>query len=537
MKLSHRLMLIVGCAVAGLALTAIFSLYELRRSMLDDRRQEIHTVLNLANKQVAYFQELERNGKLTHEEAQARAIESLASLRDGKSSYLWARTVGALGLVDPNPAVIGKVDFGATLPSGKTNWQNYLDHLETTDFAYFNDIVKHPVSGQMASKINGVSRIRGWDWLIGFGVFTDDIDSAFWGMALRFIGIGFILFAIVTVLAISMSRSIYKRLGGEPDYAADIAAAIAAGNLKQRIEGKYEKDSLLAAVAQMQQSLRSMIQGIQQGAGQLTESATSLSNQMQHIDEASHESSEATTSTAAAIEELSVSIDHISNSARETEQNSARSTSLAAEGEGLVNQASSSIQEVSDQILTASSMIEGLESRTREIGGIADVIREIADQTNLLALNAAIEAARAGEQGRGFAVVADEVRKLAERTSKATAEITTMISAIQSDTGSVVTSMQAVTPRVANGVEMANRAAAALREISEGANATLDKVHDVANATSEQSQASASVARNVERIAQMVEESAASVRAANDNVHGLQQLAGNLRASVAQFQL
>ena len=537
MKLSRRLGLIVACAILGLVLVAGFALKTLRDTMLEDRRQEIQSVLGLATKQVAYFQSLEQSGKLNHEEAQARAVEALSSLRDGKKKYLWARTSGALGLVHPNPDVIGKVDWGATLANGKSNFQHYLDTLTTTDFAYFDDMVKRPGSDAPVPKINGVTKVAGWDWIVGYGLFADDIDNAFRSLAWHFLLIGLLVLAGVSGIAFAMARSIYRRLGGEPDYAVAVARAIAAGDLSQQLETRPDDGSLLAAISQMQGSLRQMIDGIQDGAVRLGQAASSLTDQMAQISEASRQSADATTSTAAAIEELSVSVDHISGSARETEVNSTRSSALAADGEALVNRASQTIQAVSDQIAEASGQIESLLERSREIGGIAGVIKEIADQTNLLALNAAIEAARAGEQGRGFAVVADEVRKLAERTTQATGQITSMIGTIQADTGSVVRSMQAVTPRVADGVEMAGQAAAALREINHGAAITLDKVRDVANATAEQSHASTSVAQNVERIAQMVEESADSVRAANTNVHALAQLAGELRASVSSFRL
>jgi len=537
MKLSHRLALMVGCSILGLALIAGFALSTLRNTMLEDKRAEIHTVLNLAAKQLAYFQALEKSGKLSRADAQAKAIEALSSLRDEKRAYLWARTTGALGLVHPNPDVIGKVDFGAIQANGKSNFQNYLDALANTDFAYFDDMAKRSSDEPLAPKINGVTKIADWDWLVGFGIFVDDIDHAFWNLAWRFIGIGVLVLGGVAVLAIGMSRSIASSLGGEPAYAAEVARAIAAGDLSRHVEGKFGKNSLLAAVAQMQHSLRQMIEGIQRGAHQLGQAANGLTDQMHQVDSASQQTSSATSSTAAAIEEMSVTIDHISASARETEDNSARSAQLAADGETLVNQASEAIQKMSGQIVEAARLIEGLVKRTHEIDGIASVIKEIAGQTNLLALNAAIEAARAGEQGRGFAIVADEVRKLAERTTKATEEITTMIGSIQADTTSVVEGMNAVTPQVALGVSMAEQAAVALRQINAEAAATLSQVREVARATSEQGQASASVAQNVERIAQMVEESANSVRAANGNVHALEALAEELRSSVTQFRL
>jgi methyl-accepting chemotaxis protein len=167
--------------------------------------------------------------RVSHEEAQAKAVEALSSLRDGKKYYIWTRTRAALGLSHPNPDVVGKVDFGATLANGKTNWQRYLDNLVTTDFAYFDDVVERPDTEEMAPKINGVMRIDGWDWIIGFGIFVDEINAAFWALAWKFLAIGAVVLAAVIGLAVSMSRSIYRSLGGEPEYAGDVALAIAGG--------------------------------------------------------------------------------------------------------------------------------------------------------------------------------------------------------------------------------------------------------------------------------------------------------------------
>lgn len=537
MKLRYRLALMVFCAVLGLLLIAGFSLSALRSNMVENKRSEIYTVLNLAAQQVAYFQDLEQRGTLSREVAQAKAIEALSSLRDGKKTYLWARTEGALGLVHPNPDVIGKVDVGVTLPDGRSKWQGYLDGLKNTRLAYFDDLAKYPGADQPVPKINGIVKIEGWNWLVGFGIFVDDIDAAFWRLAWQIFAVGLLVVLVTTVLAASLSRGIYRSLGGEPTYATEVARAIAAGDLSRPVQGSFGAQSLLAALATMQASLREMIVSIQSGSVLLGEAASGLTGQMGQIDSASHRTSEATTATAAAIEQMSVTIDHISFSARETETNSARSSQLAAEGEQLVSQAAGAIQQVSAQVQDASVRIAGLVKRTHEIDGITSAISNIASQTNLLALNAAIEAARAGEQGRGFAVVADEVRHLAQRTALATQDITRMISSIQVDTGSVVEGMTAVTPQVAIGVALAEQAAEALREINQGVSVTLVQVREVASSTAEQSQASASVAQNIESIANRVEESAASVRAANDNVHSLERLSQELRASVARFRL
>jgi methyl-accepting chemotaxis protein len=535
-KLSHRLIILVLTAILGLAIIGGLALNTLHATMQDDKRNEIHTVLSLAAQQVGYFQGLEKSGKLSRAEAQAKAVEALTNMRNGSNAYVWARGIDGMGLVHAIADKVGKIDMGKA-PNGKTSIQNYIDNLSTAKFYYYDDFTKNPDTGEMAPKINGVTQIQDWNWFVGFGVFVSDIEKAYWRLAFNFIIIGLVVIVAVVVVAWRISRSIYSSLGGEPSYAASVVGSITNGDLSQTIVHSSGKLSLLTSVAQMQKNLREMIHSIKQGAVELGHAAVGLSGQMHQLDSASQQTSDATTATAAAIEEMSVTIEHISYSAGETEKNSASSTQLAAEGEQLVNDAAKAIQDVSVRVEEASGMIEGLVKRTHEIDSIASVIKNIASQTNLLALNAAIEAARAGEQGRGFAVVADEVRNLAQRTSLATEEITSMITSIQNDTGSVVISMSAVTPQVLQGVQMAEKAATALRDINREASATLVQVREVATSTTEQSLASASVAENIERISNMVEATAESVGQANSNVQSLERLAQELKTSVSRFVL
>jgi len=321
--------------------------------------------------------------------------------------------------------------------------------------------------------------------------------------------------------------------------AVGAAQQISAGRLDGKIEvdGKDEVGQLLQALSKMQEELRAMIGEVAQSAGEVSSSARQFAATAGDSIARAQVRTEATGSTAAAIEEMTVSIGQVAEHAQEASAVATKSSELAREGERIVRAASSEVNSIAESVRHGSDLVETLNRRSAEIGSIIKVIKDIADQTNLLALNAAIEAARAGEQGRGFAVVADEVRKLAERTGTATSEIGGMIEAIQRETTGVVATMQAGGDKVVLGVKLADEAAAALEKISAQALEAVHSVNAIATATREQQAASGDIARNVERIAQMTEESSTSAGHNADAARHLERLAAALQARVTRFTL
>jgi len=353
----------------------------------------------------------------------------------------------------------------------------------------------------------------------------------------------FIVFGVIgVVLLIGISttiiRSLLGQLGGEPAYAAEITRRISEGDLTVAVKLQHgDNSSLLAHMRNMQEQLHNMVGQVLANAGQLTDAAGHLASSAQQVSVSSQHQSEAASSMAATVEEMTVSFDHVAANAGKAHTLAKHAGDLSSEGGAVVQGAVDEMNKIADAVNQSSQIIATLGEHSNQISAIVHTIKDIAGQTNLLALNAAIEAARAGEQGRGFAVVADEVRKLAERTTQSTQEISGMIDTIQNGTQSAVASMQEGSERVGEGVAMGNRAGESMAQIRDGANRVVSEVSDISAALREQSAASNQVAQNVEKIAQMTEENSAAVGEIADAARNLESLAGQLQGAVSRFKV
>ena len=340
--------------------------------------------------------------------------------------------------------------------------------------------------------------------------------------------------ALLTVLlAWLLTRSIVTPLRK----AVAVAETIAAGDLSKPIEddGKDEPARLLSALAAMQANLRQTIHQIAGSATQLASAAEELSAVTEEASRGLQQQNNEIDQAATAVNEMTAAVEEVARNAVSTSEASSQSNQAAREGRDRVVETVGAIQTMTQDVQNTSVLIEGLATQGRDIGKVLDVIRAIAEQTNLLALNAAIEAARAGEAGRGFAVVADEVRALAHRTAQSTQEIEKMVAGIQNGTGEAVQSMQQSNQRTQNTLEMARAAGVALEQITQSISLINERNLVIASASEEQAQVSREVDRNLVNIRDLATQSAAGANQTSAASHELSRLAVDLNGMVARF--
>ena len=319
----------------------------------------------------------------------------------------------------------------------------------------------------------------------------------------------------------------------------EVLNKIADGDLTIRMSGNYKGDFSIMKdnINKLADTFNRALTDVTNAVKETARVSNEISSRTDEIAAGAQEQGQQTIEVAGAVEEMTKTILESTRNASLASDASKKYGNIAKEGGNVVNETINGMNKISEVVKKSAGTVQQLGKSSEQIGEIIQVIEDIADQTNLLALNAAIEAARAGEQGRGFAVVADEVRKLAERTTKATKEIAAMIKKIQNETGGAVTSMEEGTKEVEKGMQLADKAGASLKEIIEGAGNVVDIITQVAAASEEQSTASEQISKNIEAISSVTEQSAAGIVHIAQTAEDLNKLTQNLEHLISAFRV
>lgn len=357
------------------------------------------------------------------------------------------------------------------------------------------------------------------------------------GKAIRVASIASVVvgLALTMLIGLVIARSVNRGVST----LADSAKKLSDGDLTARADlaSRDELGEVAQAFNQMASDFSSIIGTIRNAADQVNCAAETQSSAAEQIATLAGSQTEQAANAAVAIEGLNTMVREVAEKAQSISEAAHEAGAMADKGHDVVNAAVKGIQAISRTVNESEAMIESLGHRSDQIGQIVGVIKEIADQTNLLALNAAIEAARAGEQGRGFAVVADEVRKLAERTANATSEISAMIGAIQSEISNAVTTMGKGGEQAEEGVAMAHQAGQAIDRITASVKRVVEMIQQIAHATREESETTGTVAARIDRIARMASESSETIGQTAEACHGIQAMTHALQDEVARFRL
>ncbi|VVN36144.1 hypothetical protein PS664_05117 [Pseudomonas fluorescens] len=346
-----------------------------------------------------------------------------------------------------------------------------------------------------------------------------------------------IVIALIATLLLAwlLTRSITAPLS----QALTVARTIAAGDLSQsiKVQGHDEPAQLLTALATMQTQLQTTIRGISESAQQLASAAEEMSSVMEQSTRGLQAQNDEIEQAATAVTEMSAAVDEVAGNAVSSAEASQASDEDSKHGHYQISETISSIQNLVDEVLGASNKAEGLAVQAQDISKVLEVIRGIAGQTNLLALNAAIEAARAGEAGRGFAVVADEVRSLAQRTQDSTEEIEQMISAIQQGTQNTVEALNSSADHAGQTLQRANSAGSALEKITAAISQISQRNLVIASAAEQQALVAREVDRSLVNIRDLSTQTAAGATQTSAASQELSRLAVDLNGLVTRFVL
>lgn len=538
LPISRRLWLILlSSIVMLLALTGLM-LKQIYGDLYTAKALKTQHVVETAAGILRYYQDLESTGKQSREEAQKQAMQMIRSLRYDQDDYFWINDLGPVMVMHPtNPKLEGQDLSALKDPDGKFLFNDMVKLAKQSGAGLVDYRWPKPGSADPVPKVSYIELFQPWGWIIGSGIYIDDMQAEFREQALRAVGILFVITLALVALVMLIARSIARPL----DEAVNAMANIASGeaDLTRNLDnhGNDELTALASHFNGFTGKLRGVIGESLQAASTLDQASHSLGEIATNAQLHSQQQSQQMELVATAINEVSYAVQDVAKNAEHAASEVRQAEQQALQGQQNIDGSLRQIGQLSETISQAVEVIRTLAQESTQIGSVLEVIRAIAEQTNLLALNAAIEAARAGEQGRGFAVVADEVRLLAQRTQQSTAEIHSMIERLQTNSEAAVKVINASSLASQQTVEQARQAGESLSQIAGALRNITGLNASIASATLQQSHVVDDINQNVTQAASLAHENALAADQSSAASQHLEQLASQLNRLLGQFRV
>lgn len=563
LSIRNKIWLMITLFISAIVAGSLIDVMTIRTTLWAEKELKTRHLVETAYSVVNRFHELQKNGTLGEAAAQAEAIATLKALRYEEKEYFWINDLGkpipTMVMHPTVPALDGKVldaerfncatsqSFGdkakPVATDGKKNlFVAFVEVAEKSGKGYVTYNWPKPKEGggvteELFPKLSYVKKFEPWGWVIGSGIYVDDVDAAVkdqaWHNIMLLLVAAVVLLVIATILVRSITRPLAEAVGAMSEIADGD------GDLTKRLKEQGGREIVRLTIgfnhfaAKMQQAMLRVIEAthlINADSARLSTVAqqSGASITLQDVE---------TGKVAEAVQGMLDKVRLITESAAHAVEAARQADIEANQGMSVVSETIASIHSVADEVGHAAQVITELEGDSRNIGTILETIKGIADQTNLLALNAAIEAARAGEQGRGFAVVADEVRKLSQSTQEATARIQELIERLQSKAVAAVKVMEEGRLRVDASVGQAGDAGKSLEKITSAVASIRNMNGDIANSAKEQLSVAEGISNSIAAINQMAVVTAAGVKSTEDAVADLAKMVDQLKTSVGQFKV
>ncbi|CDT90355.1 putative methyl-accepting chemotaxis protein [Vibrio coralliirubri] len=539
MKLKTQAYLLSGIIlIALLALTAT-GLWTLRVASNMDNKARVTELFKSAYSILTEVEKMAIDGILEEEQAKQLATRLLRNNIYKDNEYVYVADENMTFVATPLDPQLHGTSFNDFKDGDGNSVGQLIQRVlgnRTGQIIEYTWTQKLP-DGTIEEKLSIAEKTPHWGWVVGTGIGFNEVNARFWSTAQWQLFLCVVIAGLILSSLIVSIKRMLALLGGEPKDVREAVQAVAQGRIQTSFETQATDGSIYHAVQQMSKSLAELVSNLDASMLALRGELQRVEDRAGSIAQLTDTQQQSTEMIATAMTEMASSANNVADSASDTARNTDEADKQSQHTQQLIHNTVDNIQGLAGQLGTASEAVANLDNDVNNIAKVLDVIGDIAEQTNLLALNAAIEAARAGEQGRGFAVVADEVRNLAGRTQSSTKEIQLMINNLQEGSRNAIQTMEVCAATSESTVTESQNASEALQQIVVALESISSMSHQIATAAAEQTQVSDDISKRINMIEESGNQLSNVVTESHNSTQTLASLSNELEAWVNRFEV